>query len=289
METDMEPIMHYITWSKMRTYYYIPAALFFCLSVMGLGKHETAQKGNIIGILGALLAVGATLAENPPAGDGLWLFFLSVVPPSIVGIVLAAMVPMTSMPETVGLLNAFGGLAAALTAIGTSLEDIEYGLYWVPLYVNMAVIYLSVFVGCVTFSGSIVACLKLRGTIRKKIDYRIMHHITILTLFSVCVCMGLFLYYEDDSLLSPCVLGGSVVLSLFLGVHVVGAIGGADMPVIISLLNSCSGWAGVMAGFACDSTLLVTAGAVVGSSGAILSYIMCQAMNRSNYIQLYKK
>uniref|UniRef100_A0A0G4I966 NAD(P) transhydrogenase, mitochondrial n=1 Tax=Chromera velia CCMP2878 TaxID=1169474 RepID=A0A0G4I966_9ALVE len=285
---------------KLAFYFYIPAALLFCLSIKGLGKHESAQWGNILGMVGTAFAVAATISiayMEEASGGASWLIVIALVPSGVAGVVLAFMVPMTSMPEMVGLLNAFGGLAAALASFGTYHEAVDVPETWkwsteptlnvntwyFALYVKQIVTYLGVFVGCVTFSGSVLAMLKLQGTIKKRFEYGGMHIVSILTFILVGVFLVLFLAFQgpDTIQIGAGFLALGAAVSLFMGIHSVGAIGGADMPVVISVLNSCSGWAGVLAGFASENSLLVIAGALVGASGAILSYIMCKAMNRS--------
>jgi len=257
---------------------YIAASALFILSLGGLSNQETARKGNMFGIAGMLIAFVATAI----AGVHLSAYPLLgavILPGAIVGAIVASRVAMTSMPELVAILHSFVGLAAVLVGFANFLSP-ESSLTGVEATIHQIEIYIGIFIGAVTFTGSIIAFGKLRGVIASKpLMLPARHFLNLGMLFGV-----LWLGYEfmGGSLLTglQAVLGMTAIACV-LGVHLVMAIGGADMPVVISMLNSYSGWAAAAAGFMLSNDLLIITGALVGSSGAILSYIMCRAMNRS--------
>jgi NAD(P) transhydrogenase subunit beta len=259
---------------------YIVAAILFILSLRGLSAQESARQGNVFGIVGMALAVAITAVAVLFAGDGAsaavigWLAGPIAVG-ALVGAVLAARVAMTSMPELVAVLHSFVGAAAVLVGLAN---------YLVPGREADAVegieIIVGVFIGAVTFTGSVIAFLKLRGTIGSKPLLLPGRHFINLGMLAACVVFGgSFLQATPPDGLIP-LLAVTGIASV-MGVHLVAAIGGGDMPVVVSLLNSYSGWAASAAGFMLSNDLLIITGALVGSSGAILSYIMCKAMNRS--------
>jgi len=257
---------------------WLGAATLFILSLRGLSHPASARRGNLYGVTGMLIAVLATLLVT--AGAGLQIALIAAVVGGGLGAVLAKRVEMTQMPQLVAVLHSFVGLAATLISIanylsaGASLGGAERAIHNTEIYVGA-------FIGTVTFTGSIVAFLKLQGTLSGKPLVLPARHLLNLVVVIACIALGYRFVSAPaggdglSALLVMCVLAAA------LGVHLVMAIGGADMPVVVSMLNSYSGWAAAATGFMLDNDLLVTTGALVGSSGAILSYIMCRAMNRS--------
>lgn len=255
---------------------YIVAAVLFVLSLGGLSHPSTARRGNMLGMVGMALAILATLLGMMSAGFGLLL--LAVTPAVLIGAVMASRVPMTGMPEMVALLHSFVGLAAVLVGISSHLQP---GIVVPPaeLLVHQIEIFAGVFVGAITFTGSVTAFLKLRGTVSGKPLTLPARHWLNGALAAVSVGLGVwFCRVETFAGVMPLLV--MTAIASLIGIHIVAAIGGADMPVVVSMLNSYSGWAAAAAGFMLKNHLLIITGALVGSSGAILSYIMCKAMNR---------
>ncbi len=292
---------------------YIVAAVLFIASLAGLSKQETAKYGNWFGITGMAIALIATIAS--PSVHGVIFILVAMVIGGAIGARLALKVEMTQMPELVAVLHSFVGLAAVLVGYNSFIELLPANavqqlvlplngspeeimaaaqaaisqlaqqtasghghLTGAMLNIHLTEIFLGVFIGAVTFTGSIVAFGKLRGTISSK-PLNIPHKHK-LNLLAAVVSFVLMLYFIN--------VGGSTfaiivmtLIALAFGWHLVASIGGADMPVVVSMLNSYSGWAAAAAGFMLSNDLLIVTGALVGSSGAILSYIMCKAMNRS--------
>jgi NAD(P) transhydrogenase subunit beta len=256
---------------------YIAASALFILSLGGLSKQETARQGNIFGITGMLIAFIATAFS--PAVHNYGTLIGAIVPAVIIGVILASRVAMTSMPELVAILHSFVGLAAVLVGISNYLQP-HTGLPAGEEVIHQLEIYIGVFIGAVTFTGSIVAFGKLRAIISSKpLMLPARHGLNIAMLVGTFVLGYLFMGAEGTAGLQPLLIMTGI--ACLLGIHLVAAIGGADMPVVISMLNSYSGWAAAAAGFMLNNDLLIITGALVGSSGAILSYIMCKAMNRS--------
>ncbi len=267
---------------------YIVAALLFILALAGLSKHETAKAGNTYGITGMAIALVATLALVLDRGiDAVPLALLvgAVLIGAAIGLWRARIVEMTGMPELIALLHSFVGLAAVLvgwasylhveaklTGEEASLLDAE-GL----LSIHSAEAFIGVFIGAVTFTGSIVAFLKLSARIKSA--PLMLPGKNFLNLGALVLFVVLTVWF----VISPALwlLVAVTVVALLLGVHLVASIGGGDMPVVVSMLNSYSGWAAAASGFLLGNDLLIITGALVGSSGAYLSYIMCRAMNRS--------
>ncbi len=260
---------------------YIGASALFILSLSGLAKHETAQRGNTYGVLGMALALLATLGSAQIDG-ATWPALLGVLIPAVaIGAALASRVAMTSMPELVAVLHSFVGAAAVLVGIASYLGP--HTLTGVEATIHAVEIYVGVSVGSLTFTGSIIAFGKLRGTLGgKALTLPGRHVLNALVLCVWSFFAARFLGADpagDHEGLVPLLIATG--LSGVLGIHIVMAIGGADMPVVVSMLNSYSGWAAAAAGFMLSNDLLIVTGALVGSSGAILSYVMCRAMNRS--------
>jgi NAD(P) transhydrogenase subunit beta len=261
---------------------YLVAAILFILSLRGLSSQETARRGNIYGMVGMAIAIGATLTMPMLGAKGYMLG--AVAGGGAIGFALAARVAMTQMPELVALLHSFVGLAAVLVGFahhmshgGTTITRVE--------------VYIDVLIGAITFTGSVLAFLKLRGSVSGSPLLLPGRHVLNLALLGACIVLGVLFVRADGGALAEAgaehpgllFLGIAAAVAGVLGVHLVAAIGGADMPVVVSMLNSYSGWTAAAAGFMLSNDLLIVTGALVGSSGAILSYIMCRAMNRSIY------
>jgi H+-translocating NAD(P) transhydrogenase subunit beta len=266
------------------TVVYLVAGIMFILSLRGLSTQASAQRGNLLGILGMALAVavsvvglfGLEVGETTRSTDHVLIVYgTALLVGGLVGGLVAARVQMTAMPELVAVLHSFVGVAAVLVGIGTLMEagnTIE-----LAHYVEVQV---GVFVGAVTFTGSVVAFGKLRGTIGSRPLLLPGRHILNLAIVGGSIALAILGWGADPERSLHYLLGLTGLASL-LGAHLVMAIGGGDMPVVVSLLNSYSGWAAAAAGFMLSNDLLIVTGALVGSSGAILSAIMCRAMNRS--------
>ncbi len=262
--------------NNLLTVAYIAASALFILSLGGLSDQETARKGNLYGIAGMLIAIGATALSPMVTGHG--VLAAAIVPGVVIGAIVASRVAMTSMPELVAILHSFVGMAAVLVGVANYLQ--EQDLIGSEAAIHKIEIFVGVFIGAVTFTGSVIAFGKLRTLIGSKPLLLPGRHLLNIALLVGSVCLGIqFMGLESPAGLQPLLI--MAVLASLLGVHLVMAIGGADMPVVISMLNSYSGWAAAAAGFMLSNDLLIITGALVGSSGAILSYIMCRAMNRS--------
>ena len=257
---------------------YLVSGLFFILSLGGLSKQETARKGNIYGILGMALAILATFASGEV--ENFKLLIPLMLGGAVIGAVLAKRVEMTSMPELVAILHSFVGLAAVLVGVVSFIDPSDIELTGTNKLIHEIEILLGVFIGGVTFTGSLVAFGKLRGSLSGKPMLLPGRHLLNLGMLGASIWLGAQFIDQghDQALISLLIVMG---ISFVLGVHLIVAIGGADMPVVVSMLNSYSGWAAAAAGFMLKNDLLIITGALVGSSGAILSYIMCKAMNRS--------
>ena len=270
---------------------HLVASVLFILSLRGLASQETARRGNLLGVLGMLIAIAATLTESKVGG------LAGAIPALLVGAAiggtLASRVAMTAMPELVALLHSFVGAAAVLVGFASYLSIAGHGgegqaQGWHVSHVSpilLGEIYVDVFIGTITFTGSVVAFLKLRGKVGGAPLLLPGRHL--LNLGILVGCVALAFPYGANPVGGVLWLGLLAVLAGALGVHLVMAIGGADMPVVVSLLNSYSGWTASAAGFMLGNDLLILTGALVGSSGAILSIIMCRAMNRSIWTVLF--
>lgn len=257
---------------------YIVAAILFIFSLAGLSKHETSQQGNNFGIAGMAIALIATIF-GPDTGNVAWILVAMIIGGAI-GIRLAKRVEMTEMPELVAILHSFVGLAAVLVGFNSYLYH-EPGLEPILVNIHLTEVFLGIFIGAVTFTGSIVAFGKLRGKISSKpLMLPNRHKLNLAALVVSFVLLVVFVRTESVGLQVLALLVMTIIALAF-GWHLVASIGGADMPVVVSMLNSYSGWAAAAAGFMLSNDLLIVTGALVGSSGAILSYIMCKAMNRS--------
>ncbi|TWX64303.1 Re/Si-specific NAD(P)(+) transhydrogenase subunit beta [Colwellia demingiae] len=259
---------------------YVIAALLFIFSLAGLSKQESAQRGNLFGMAGMAIALLATIID--PRVSNVFIIIIAMVVGSGIGLRLANKVEMTQMPELVAILHSFVGLAAMLVGFN-SYFDANHSLVMTAVQhtamkIHLSEIFIGIFIGAVTFTGSIVAFAKLRGTISSSalmLPHR--HKMNLAAgIFSFLLLLS-FVNHDGSNI----ALFLMTITALVFGWHLVASIGGADMPVVVSMLNSYSGWAAAAAGFMLSNDLLIITGALVGSSGAILSYIMCKAMNRS--------
>ncbi|MEH0372852.1 Re/Si-specific NAD(P)(+) transhydrogenase subunit beta [Vibrio mimicus] len=254
---------------------YIVAAVLFIMSLAGLSKQESARFGNYYGIAGMAIALLATIFS--PSAQGIAWVLLAMVIGGGIGIHYAKKVEMTEMPELVAVLHSFVGMAAVLVGFNSYIDAPEAATH-AEHVIHLVEVFLGIFIGAVTFTGSIVAFGKLRGIIKSTpLNLPHKHKLNLAAL----VVSGLLLVHfvnVDGSLFALIVM---TLIAFAFGYHLVASIGGADMPVVVSMLNSYSGWAAAAAGFMLANDLLIVTGALVGSSGAILSYIMCKAMNRS--------
>ena len=258
---------------------YIAASALFILSLSGLSQQETARRGNLYGIIGMVIALVATaFAMN---NGGLPVLFGALIPGLVIGAILASRVQMTSMPELVAMLHSFVGLAAVLVGIATYLDPSAPKTTGGEHSLHLGEVFVGVCIGSVTFTGSVIAFLKLRGSIGGKPFMLPGRHLINLVMLLVTIGLGVAFFMSPDAASGQWPLLIATVVTGILGVHFIMAIGGADMPVVVSMLNSYSGWAAASAGFMLGNDLLIITGALVGSSGAILSYIMCKGMNRS--------
>jgi NAD(P) transhydrogenase subunit beta len=257
---------------------YLAAGLLFIFSLGGLSAQESAPRGNLFGMAGMLIAVLVTAFG--PRVDSYMVMTVALVIGGAIGAMLAARVGMTSMPQLVAILHSFVGAAAVLVGIATTLDHSQL-FTGIERRIHDTEIFVGIFVGAITFTGSVVAFGKLQGVIGSKPLLLPGRHMMNLVMLLSCIYLGyVFVTYGDYFPVLWPLLVVTAIASL-MGIHLVMAIGGADMPVVVSMLNSYSGWAAAAAGFMLENDLLIITGALVGSSGAILSYIMCAAMNRS--------
>ncbi len=261
---------------------YIAATVLFILALGGLSNQESARRGIIYGIVGMLIAVGATILD--PGVSSIIMIAGAMAIGGYIGLQLARRVAMTEMPELVAILHSLVGLAAVLVGYATFLDP-NNNMSGAEKTIHELEIFIGIFIGAVTFSGSVIAYGKLSGKISGNPALLPARHWLNLLAVIFTVVLGSFFLAgaEDGGGTFPLVM--MTLLAMIFGVHLVMAIGGADMPVVVSMLNSYSGWAAAATGFMLSNDLLIVVGALVGSSGAILSYIMCRAMNR-NFISV---
>lgn len=269
---------------SLATMAYLGAAILFILSLGGLSNPETSRRGNLFGMLGMAIAILATVFGPRVTTDGIAWIVAALVIGGGIGIYAAKVVKMTQMPELVALMHSLVGLAACLVGFA-SYVDTSLHLEGAEKIIHEVEIYVGILIGAVTFSGSLIAFGKLNGKIGgKPLLLPARHWLNLVALLVV-------IYFGREFINAPSVEAGMpaliimTVIALLFGIHMVMAIGGADMPVVVSMLNSYSGWAAAATGFMLSNDLLIVTGALVGSSGAILSYIMCNAMNR-NFISV---
>lgn len=257
----------------LQTAAYISATVLFILALGGLSNQEKAKRAVWFGIIGMAIAVVATIAGSGVALSSMLIG--AIVIGTVIGVIVATRVEMTGMPQLVAALHSFVGLAAVFIGINSDMSVHNFATD-AERIIHEVEIFLGVFIGAVTFTGSIIAYGKLAGKIGGKALILPGRHL--LNLVMVGASFVLMIMYMNHA--GSWTLYAMTVLALLLGVHLVMAIGGADMPVVVSMLNSYSGWAAAATGFLLGNDLLIVTGALVGSSGAILSYIMCKAMNR---------
>ncbi len=261
----------------LTTVAYLFAGILFILSLGGLSNQETARRGNLYGILGMALAILVTALSSEVTGYQVLVPVVLVG--ALIGAVLAARVAMTSMPELVAILHSFVGASAVLVGVASYLDPNNHHT-GTELLIHEVEVFVGVFIGAVTFTGSVVAFGKLRGMIGSKALALPGRNFWNIAMIAASVYLGAVFVGQPEHGGMPQLMIMTGIASVF-GILMVMAIGGADMPVVVSMLNSYSGWAASAAGFMLSNDLLIITGALVGSSGAILSYIMCAAMNRS--------
>ena len=263
---------------------YLGAIILFILTLGGLSHQETARKGNIYGIIGMTIAVLATIF-GPQVTTNIHLIIIAMLIGGSIGIILARKVAMTQMPELVAILHSLVGLAAVLVGYVNFMDPTISFPTHVEKVIHEIEIYIGVLIGAVTFSGSVIAFGKLSGMIGGNPLILPARHWLNLGLLILTIWIGYEFVQHAETGDAMTYLMIMTVIALLFGIHMVMAIGGADMPVVVSMLNSYSGWAASATGFMLSNDLLIVVGALVGSSGAILSYIMCKAMNR-NFISV---
>jgi NAD(P) transhydrogenase subunit beta len=263
--------------SSLITVAYLASAVLFILALGGLSTNDTARRGNLFGMIGMVIAVVVTIAAFVTRHFE-WLIAI-MIGGGVIGFVLSRRVQMTQMPELVAILHSLVGLAAVLIGIASFL-DATIQFTGVEKSIHEIEIYIGVGIGAMTFTGSIIAYGKLSGFIGGQPMLLPARHWLNMALLVAVVVIGVKFVGAADHQQATLLLLAMTALALLFGIHMVAAIGGADMPVVISMLNSYSGWAAAATGFMLSNDLLIVTGALVGSSGAILSYIMCRAMNR---------
>ncbi|MFC3853696.1 Re/Si-specific NAD(P)(+) transhydrogenase subunit beta [Salinispirillum marinum] len=257
---------------------YLFSAIMFILSLGGLSSQETAKRGVWYGVTGMLIAIIATVMSASVQAYG--LIATAMIIGAIIGFALARRVEMTAMPQLVALLHSFVGLAAVLIGWGSYLDPNFY-YSGAEMVIHNTEIYLGIFIGAITLTGSLVAFGKLQGFISgKPLTLPARHWLNLVALIITFIILVLVVPQQPNPQ-SAALIIVMTAIALLLGIHLIAAIGGADMPVVVSMLNSYSGWAAAATGFMLSNDLLIVVGALVGSSGAILSYIMCKGMNRS--------
>ncbi len=262
----------------IQTAAYLFASILFILSLGGLSSQESAKRGVLYGIVGMAIAILSTVLGAGVNGHSYIIIALAIA--SVIGLIVARKVEMTSMPQLVAILHSFVGLAAVLVGFGSYLDAHTQTLIGSEHTIHLVEVFIGVFIGAITFTGSIIAWGKLDGKITSRaLAYKGRHAVNI-TLVVVSIVLGVrfAMAPETSGLIDLLIM---TAIASFIGIMLVMAIGGADMPVVVSMLNSYSGWAAAAAGFMLGNDLLIVTGALVGSSGAILSIIMCEAMNRS--------
>ena len=258
---------------------YIVSAVLFILTLGGLSNQETSRKGNLYGISAMLIAVTATFL-GPQVSSNYGLLIILILLGGSIGLVLSKRVQMTEMPELVAILHSLVGMAAVLVGLVNFINPAQ-DFIGIEKTIHSIEIYIGIFIGMVTFSGSVIAFGKLSGKLSgNPLMLPAKHYLNLIMVLAIIYFGHGFVSSANiESAYLP--LAIMLTISFFFGIHLVASIGGADMPVVVSMLNSYSGWAASATGFMLSNDLLIVVGALVGSSGAILSYIMCRAMNRS--------
>lgn len=269
---------------EIQTAAYLFASILFILSLSGLSSQESAKRGVLFGIVGMIVAILATVLGEGVEGQ---IFIISAIAvASVIGILVARKVEMTGMPQLVAILHSFVGLAAVLVGIGSYLDPATQKLVGAAHTIHLVEVFVGIFIGAITFTGSIIAWGKLDGKVPSKPwSFAGLQLMNLILFLACCVCGYFFCAAEGtNGLLYLWIM---LAISSFIGIVLVMAIGGGDMPVVVSMLNSYSGWAAAAAGFMLSNDLLIVTGALVGSSGAILSMHMCHAMNRSFFSVIF--
>lgn len=269
---------------EIQTAAYLFASILFILSLSGLSSQESAKRGVLYGIVGMIVAIIATVMGQGVEGHVYIISAITVA--SVIGIMLARKVEMTAMPQLVAILHSFVGLAAVLVGFGSYLDPETQKLSGAEHTIHLVEVFAGIFIGAITFTGSIIAWGKLDGKVPSKPWSFKGLQLMNLILLVACIILGV-LYCKAEGTSGMLYLGIMTAIASFIGVVLVMAIGGGDMPVVVSMLNSYSGWAASAAGFMLGNDLLIVTGALVGSSGAILSMHMCHAMNRSFFSVIF--
>lgn len=269
---------------EIQTAAYLFASILFILSLSGLSSQESAKRGVVYGIVGMIVAIIATVLGKGVEGHVYIIIAIAIA--SLIGIMLARKVEMTAMPQLVAILHSFVGLAAVLVGFGSYLDPSTQALTGAEHMIHLVEVFIGIFIGAITFTGSIIAWGKLDGKFPSKPwNFKGLQQMNLLLLVA-CIVLGV-LFCQAEGTSGMLYLGIMTVIASFIGVVLVMAIGGGDMPVVVSMLNSYSGWAASAAGFMLGNDLLIVTGALVGSSGAILSMHMCHAMNRSFFSVIF--
>jgi NAD(P) transhydrogenase subunit beta len=269
---------------EIQTAAYLFASILFILSLSGLSSQESAKRGVLYGIVGMIIAIIATVLGKGVEGHVYIIGAIAIA--SVIGIMVARKVEMTAMPQLVAILHSFVGLAAVLVGFGSYLDPATQQLQGAAHTIHLVEVFVGIFIGAITFTGSIIAWGKLDGKVPSKPWSFAGLQTMNLVLFLACVALGV-LFCRAEGTSGMLYLGIMTLIASFIGVVLVMAIGGGDMPVVVSMLNSYSGWAASAAGFMLSNDLLIVTGALVGSSGAILSMHMCHAMNRSFFSVIF--
>ncbi len=269
---------------EIQTAAYLFASILFILSLSGLSSQESAKRGVLYGIVGMIVAILATVMGRGVEGHIYIIAAIAIA--SVIGIMVARKVEMTAMPQLVAILHSFVGLAAVLVGFGSYLDPSTQNLSGAEHTIHLVEVFIGIFIGAITFTGSIIAWGKLDGKVPSKPWSFSGLQLMNLTLLIACVVLGV-LFCKAEGTSGMLYLGIMTAIASFIGVVLVMAIGGGDMPVVVSMLNSYSGWAASAAGFMLGNDLLIVTGALVGSSGAILSMHMCHAMNRSFFSVIF--
>jgi NAD(P) transhydrogenase subunit beta len=269
---------------EIQTAAYLFASILFILSLGGLSSQESAKRGVLYGIVGMIVAIIATVLGQGVAGHIYIIGAIAIA--SIIGLMLARKVEMTSMPQLVAILHSFVGLAAVLVGFGSYLDPKTHELVGAAHIIHLVEVFIGIFIGAITFTGSIIAWGKLDGKVPSKPwSFKGLQTMNLVLLLA-CTGLGV-LFCQAEGTSGMLFLLIMTAIASFIGVVLVMAIGGGDMPVVVSMLNSYSGWAASAAGFMLGNDLLIVTGALVGSSGAILSMHMCHAMNRSFFSVIF--
>ena len=269
---------------EIQTAAYLFASILFILSLGSLSSQESAKRGVFYGIIGMVIAIIATILGQHVAGH---IYIISAIAvASVIGLLLARKVEMTSMPQLVAILHSFVGLAAVLVGFGSYLDPKSHELVGAAHMIHLVEVFIGIFIGAITLTGSIIAWGKLDGKVPSKPwSFKGLQTMNLI-LLTACIILGV-LFCKAEGTSGMLYLGVMTAIASFIGVVLVMAIGGGDMPVVVSMLNSYSGWAASAAGFMLGNDLLIVTGALVGSSGAILSMHMCHAMNRSFFSVIF--